>query len=1027
MHTCYSLLDSTIRIPSIVKHAKALGYQALAITDHNVMLGAAEFLAVCKAEGIKPILGMEVDCEYEEGVIVPFVLLANDNRGYQNLCRLSTLVNTSKKFCSKEELLQYSAHNTLIVYGEGGWMDRSLLNIKEDRERVRQQLLQLKQDFPSFYLALSYQDALLWKEINEILKNLAMSLRIPCVALNKIFYQEEGDYDAYQAVNVIAKHGTLDDGMIQTQRGRYFLSPQQMAALYEESELRASDEIASQCVADYHLPLASLPKYPTPNGVDSYYYLSHLCQAGLQRRCHGNIPKAYQERLAYELHVIQQMHFEDYFLIVYDYILYAKKQGIRVGPGRGSSAGSLVAYCLGITMVDPLQYNLLFERFLNPERISMPDIDTDVPDDRRNEVVSYIIEKYGKQNTGNAVVLQALGPKGAIRDVCRIMKVRSTDMEMVLRMIGSQDSLREAYQKNERLRQFVEANEKLVRMYHLAQKLEGLPRNLAQHPAGILIASQPLDNYVPLIQLQSSILSSQYEAGYLEERGLIKMDLLSLKYLATIQKICDRIQADYPDFSLSKMKLDDPMIYQVLSRGDTNGIFQCEATDMKRLLRQLKPNCFNDVVASNALIRPGASAQIQGFIANRSHPQEIVYPHPDLKEILEDTYGIMLYQEQAMKVAQVIAGFSLGRADMLRKAISKKKDEEMRQMKEAFVRGGLSNGYEPDLVNHLWESIEAFGSYGFNKSHSVAYSMLTCQMAWLKGNYPLYFYESLLDGCIGDSKKTALYIQECRRRNIKVETPDINRSGNTYVYANHCLYMPLSSIKDIGGNACKIIVDEREKNGPFVDLYDVTARLLFQKISAQAVTNLIHAGALDGFSYNRKTLLENLNNALNYADVILPRGSGAQQLDLSLASKQEMKIFKDVPHENAQNEKLVFGFTLGNDEIEMLRTKLQINDPSLIEISQSFGKEVRSFGCIDKIFEMTSKNNRKYCRLVVSDGIADIVVGIWPSDYQKLKNDLKVGTYIRFVGKMDDGGSVQARKIATVKREVSNGKNSHNG
>ncbi len=1032
MHSSYSILDSTIQIPAIVSKAKKSGFDSLALTDHNVLFGVEEFLKECRKNQIKPIVGMEVDCEYEVGTIIPFLVIVKDNIGYRNLCQLSTIVNSERKYCTKEELQRAVQHNTLIVYGEGGFLDHELLEFERNREKIRNRLIHLKEEFHDFYISLSYQDSELWKKSNAFLKNVARSLRIPTVAVNKIYYQEKEDFDAYQAVCAIAKRTTLDHGNIPVKKGRYFLSKEEMEYLYDVDDLKATDEIARECVADYKLPLAGLPKYETPNHVESSFYLRQLCIAGLRKRTNGVVKETYQKRLEYELKVIHQMGFDDYFLIVYDYILYARKHGISVGPGRGSAAGSLVAYCLGITMVDPIAYDLLFERFLNPERITMPDIDTDIQDDRRNEVIEYIIEKYGKEYTGNAIVFQTLGAKGAIRDVGRILKARTADIDMVLRLFSSLSdrkndlTLSQAYQTNAKMRQMVDSSSSIRKLYFLASKLEGLPRNMAQHPAGIIVSDRKLNEVVPLISIQDSIMTTQFEAGYLEEKGLIKMDLLSLKFLTTIQRITDNIQKDDSSFQLSSMNLNDPVIYRVFSTGDTNGVFQFESEDMKKMLRQIKPSHFQDIVASNALSRPGAMAHISEFVENRNHPENITYLHPDLKPILKDTYGVMLYQEQTMRTAQQIAGFTLGKADELRKAISKKDEQAMESMHKQFVQGALNRKYDRSFVEELWNMISTFGSYGFNKSHSVAYSVISCQTAWLKGKYPLYFYQCFLDSVVGDSRKTALYIDECRRKNLKVTYPNVNHSEKGYSMHDGVLYMPLSCVKDIGNHVNKRIIDERNQNGTYQDFFDFVARCSIIDVSQKHIENLIYAGALDCFGENRKTLIENIELATSYARIVQVTRNGQQTLDFSLVSKQPLVKYKDNMREKALQEKQVLGFTLGNEEIVMLKNALHIQDPSLSTISTMYGKEVRSFGMIERVMEYTSKNNRKYCRIVITDGLSDVIVGVWPSDYAKLKDQLVVGTYIRFHGKMDETGNIQATKIAIVKREVSNGKNSHN-
>ncbi len=1018
VQSCYSLLDSTIRIRELVSQAKTMGYKAVALTDHRVMSGMAAFLHACTDAGIKPIAGLQADCDYH-GSTVTFLLICGDNIGYQNLMKLSSILCTQDAPCTLEQLQQACHHNTLIVYGEGGWMDHVLLSANDHRREISEMLAVLQEDFPSFYVALSYQESALWNTSNRILKNICRSRGIRTVALNKIFYLQEEDVYAYQALQAIAAHGTLQDPGLSLQKGRSFLSPQQMEALYDQDDLDATEEIAAMCTADYRLPPAGLPAFPVPAGFTSRTYLEQLCKAGLNKRMHGHVTKEYADRLRMELGVIEHMHFEDYFLIVYDYVRFGRTHGILIGPGRGSAAGSLVAYCLGITMVDPIPYHLLFERFLNPERVSMPDIDTDFMDTRRQEVIDYVAEKYGHDHVGNILTFQNFGAKAALRDTARLQRMSQNDIDFLIRQIPSSTvslTLQQAYDQKARFRQLVTSEKKYADVYALAKKIEGLPRNMSIHPAGVILSGRKLSEEVPLIDMGSGLYTSQYEMGYLQERGLIKMDLLSLRNLTTIDNIVKHIQKQDPDFSLKKMSLEDSRIYALFAKGDTAGVFQFESQDMKRLLRQMQPKCFEDIVAAIALLRPGAMGHINEYMENRKHPEKIQYPSPALKPVLSDTYGIMLYQEQTMLTAQIAAGFTPGRADLLRKAISKKNAHAMAEMKNDFLQGCLHHGYTQKGAEALWATIETFGAYGFNKSHSVAYAVISCQMAWLKAVYPRPFYSCLLDSVVIDSRKSALYIDECRRKGIEIYPPCINRSKQGYTDEGKGLRMPLNCVKDVGRSAVSIL-DEREKNGPYQDLFDFTARMGLYRINRHIIENLINAGALDLFKANRATLLASMEAAQRYAQIVQINNGDNISLNLGLVSKPELVQAKETRRDRILKEKEALGFTLGNDEILSVKKYLHIHDPSIAAILDSYGQTVQSFGQIVSVIPKTSKSGRAYCRLLVSDGMSDVTINVWPSDYAQLKDSLAPGIYVRFHGKMGDNGAVQADKLATVHRE----------
>lgn len=1003
-----SLLESTIRIQSLVAKAVQCGYTSLALTDHNVMHGTAAFVRACKAAGIHPIIGLEADCLYHEEII-PFLLLAKDNIGYSSLMRLSSIISCKERPCTTAELLAAKNHCFLIAYGEGGWCDGAL--IKDDREEIIRRLSLMKQELGTFDIALSFEESSLWKNRNAILRQIAQSMSISCCALNKVYYLNENDAQGYRALCALRMEKKLSDSSLPLLKGRYFRSVQEMESLYDRALLERTDEIAQECNGDGTDITTTLPDFPIPQGFTQEQYLTQLALAGLKKRLDGVMKENYVKRLSYELSVIVKMHFETYFLIVYDYIRYAKKKGILVGPGRGSAAGSLVAYCLGITDVDPMKYDLLFERFLNPERVSMPDIDTDFPDDRRSEVIAYVKEKYGQEHVGGIIAFQTMGARASIRDAARIHGLFSNETEVLLKTIGSgSDSLRDRYITNPKLKRLVDSERKIAAVFATALVFEGLPRNASVHPAGIVFSKRPLVEAVPLAKTDG-LLICQYEAPYLEERGLIKMDFLALRNLTVIDGIMQKIRKENPLFDIHHISYDDQRIYQVFAHGDTTGIFQFEAEDMKRILRRMKPEGFNDVVAANALRRPGASAHIDEYIENHRNPSGIHWLSEALRPVLADTYGIMIYQEQAMRASRIVAGFSLGKADMLRKAISKKDEAQLVPLKRDFIRGALKNRYTKEKAEEIWQVIEQFGTYGFNKSHAVAYSMISCQLAWLKAHYPLYFYQALLSSVIGDQRKTAQYIDECRHRGIVVERCDVNLSALSYVIDKGSLRLPLSAVKDVGSAAAKKILDERKENGPYQDYVEFVARADLVSVSRRVIEALIYGGALDGFGYSRATMIEGLDESLNYSGLVRIKEGNRIRINPDLVSKPVFVRVKDKVYERNLKEKEVLGFVLGSDITAVMRKKYNIDDPGLSAFLQSGGETVRSFGMISSVREITSRNNRRYCRMVLTDGLTDITVGLWPSDYQKYKDQLVTGSFVRFNGKMNENGYIQADRI----------------
>jgi len=1015
VRSCYTLLDSTIRIPELVSTAKKYGYKSVALTDHHVMHGVARFLHECKKEGIHPIIGLEVDVFYHEQK-VPFLLLAKNNKGYTNLMKLSSILCDGREYATYEELLQYCEHNFLIVYGEGGYFDAEL--ISEDRTGITQKLAQMKSELPSFDIAISYEETSLWRSKNALLKALANAQGIHTVAVNKIYYLGQKDYETLKVLSAIKQGTTLKDKNVTPITGRYFLSIPEMEKIYDADDLQRADEIASECHCDGNLEKTGIPVYPLKDGITAEQYLPQLCLAGLKKRLNGVLKLVYVERLKHELQVIHQMGFEDYFLIVYDFIRYGRQKGIYIGPGRGSAAGSLVAYCLGITMVDPLQYNLLFERFLNAERVSMPDIDTDIPDIHRQEIIDYVYQKYGEQHIANIITFDTLAARAVLRDVGKAMDISKREIDMIVGLIPQTPkiTLEKAYEQKEKLRVLLNASPQLMAYFNMAKRIEGLPKNKSIHAAGIVMSGKPIEEIVPTIQMAEGMKTTQFVGNYLEERGLIKMDFLGLKNLTTIDEIVQMIRKNNPDFHILSIPLNDTQTYRLFAQADTIGVFQFESDGMRNLLRKMKPNCFEDIIAALALFRPGPKDQINIYLEGRKNPSSVVYPSKELEPILKETYGVTIYQEQVMLMAQVAAKFSLVKADILRKAISKKNEEELAGLRQEYVLGCKENGYSDEMASDLFDLAEKFAGYGFNKSHAVAYGLVAYQLAYLKANYPLEFYTSILNSVIGDSTKSAIYITECRRKHISIEAPDVNRSTNIYYHNGKSIILPLSIIKDVGTLAARTILDERTKSGNFGDYFDFVARVVLRKINRTQLERLISAGALDEFDLGRTTMLNTLDDAIKYAKLIQVPFGTQLSIDPQLVSKPVVIRMKDNQEELSENEKAALGFNLGEQPIVHLRQKLGITYPPLAELNSNRGL-YRGFAYIQSVRQIRTRKGDLMCFLKITDETGESDMAVMPNLYSQYSQYLVKGVYIQFYAKIQDEASFLANQIEIVRQK----------
>ncbi len=1004
VRSCYSLLDSTLSIEQIVHLAKKQGFSSVACTDKNVMHGAMEFFACCKKENVKPLIGLELSLEIDD-YIIPCVVLAKDDLGIKNCIKASSYLSGKNDRLPFELYQEFETSWITIIFGEGGLLEPACT--LEDQNQICFLLEFLKTKINDFYIGLSYQESSFWRMKNDLLKKCCIDLNIKTVALPKVYYGEENDAQLYRIITGIRTAKTVQDKTLAPVSGRYMTSALELSKMYAVDDLKQTEMIAQMCNIEMNLEKTTLPSFECPNDLSSSQYLTQLCVAGLKKRYHNrSIPKEVQNRLKYELDVIMQMHFEDYFLIVWDFIRFARIQKIYVGPGRGSAAGSLVSYCLGITHVDPIEHGLLFERFLNPERISMPDIDTDFPDDRRDEVIQYVKEKYGSKHIAQIATFGTLGAKQVLRDVGRVLDVPLRKVDTLSKAVpfSPKMTLDLAMQQSDRFKQIIFSDPQLIELFQYAKKLEGLPRHVSLHAAGIVMSKLDLDEIIPTIQLDQNTIATQYTMEYMEELGLIKMDFLGLRNLTIIDEIVQRIKNDHPTFDIMRIPMDDKNTFDCIQAVDTVGIFQLESDGMKNLIRKMKPNCFDDIVATIALFRPGPMENIPMFLENKANPSKVTYLHPHLKPILESTYGVMIYQEQIMQVAQVMAGFTLSKADILRKAMSKKKADELLKLEKDFIDGCISKGHSKELAEELYRLVMKFANYGFNKSHSVAYGMIAYQMAYLKANAPLEFFTALLNSVVGSESKTAEYIDECRKRGNKILSPSVNFSSTIFTIENNQIRFPLLAIKNVGDAACRELLKERESRGPFIDYYDFVSRIMTRRFNRKTIEALIDAGALDEFKMNRKSMLLSLVEAISYADLVRVEIDGQARIDLGLVSKPVPIVAKEDFLERSEREKEALGFYLSSHPIIQIKQEKNVKVESLAALRNKMGR-INGFALITRVKQHLTKKGQMMAFVSVVDESSDFDLVFMPNTYSLYNSFLEKGIYLTFEGKKDKDNS----------------------
>ena len=870
LHTEYSLLDGACRINQLVLKAKELGMQSLAITDHGNMYGAVDFYKACKKNGIKPIIGCEVyvaprtrfdkekvlDKEYNH-----LVLLCKNEAGYKNLIKLVSMSFTEgyyyKPRVDHDILEKYSDGLICLSACLAGEIPQALL--QRDYDAAKRTALWYLDVFgkDNYYLEIQDHGLDEQKIVKDGIKRLSADTGIPLVATNDVHYIEKQDSKIQQVLICIATNHILgeDTGLEFHSEEFYLKSEAEMRSLFSDVPEAVDNTavIAEKCCFDFEFGNTKLPYYETPNGMNHFEYFRKCCYDGLYKR-YNSPPKEYIDRLEYELSTVEKMGYTDYYLIVADFVSYAKGRNIPVGPGRGSGAGSIAAYCIGITDVDPMQYNLLFERFLNPERVSMPDFDIDFCYERRQEVIDYVTEKYGSDHVAQIVTFGTLQTRAAIRDVGRTMGMPYASVDAVAKLVPNEFKITidDAVKKSKELRDLMAENRQVNELIETARKIEGMPRNASTHAAGVVITHDPVSSYVPLAT-NDGLVVTQYIMTTLEELGLLKMDFLGLRTLTFIDDASKNVGINIDDIPIV-----DPEVYKIFARGQTEGIFQFESSGMKQMLMNLRPTKLEHLIAANSLYRPGPAKQIDTFVENSHNPEKVHYSTPLLKPILEDTFGCMVYQEQVMQILRSLADYSYGRADNVRRAMSKKKKDVMEAERVTFIEGCAKKGINERVADDIFNQIADFAKYAFNKSHAACYSLVAYRTAYLKRYYPAEFMAALLTSVLDSSNKVARYIAECKRLGLKLSVPDVNKSVKGFFANGNIINYGLLGIKNLGSEFINDIIKERQ-NGQYSSLFDFCSRLInLGHFNRRAVESLIRCGALDSLGSNRRAMLQAL-------------------------------------------------------------------------------------------------------------------------------------------------------------------------
>ncbi len=1089
IHSEFSLLDGANRIKDLPVRAKELGMGAMAITDHGVMYGAIDFYKACKKEGIKPIIGCEVYVaprsrfDKEPGVDNKYnhlILLAKNNQGYKNLSKLVSLGFIDgyyyKPRIDLEILEKYSEGLVCLSACLAGSVNQALLN--GQNEKAEEIALWHKRVFgEDYYIELQNNGIKEQVLANQKLVQLARKLDIPLVATNDAHYLKKEDAYNHEVLLCIqtGKRMSDEDRMKFDTEELYVKSPEEMIDYFKAfpDAIENTVKIAEKCNVEFEFGHTILPNYEVPEGYETHYdFLEDLCKKGMVKRYGENIPEEYQKRAEYELGVIKKMGYVDYYLIVWDYIHYAKTHNIPVGPGRGSGAGSILAYAIEITDIDPMKYNLLFERFLNPERVSMPDFDVDFSDEQRQEVIDYVCQKYGHDHVSQIITFGTLAAKNAIRNVGRALDISLAETDKIAKMIPNElhITIKKALDQNIELKNLYENDERIHKFLDVSMALEGMPKNTSTHACGVVITKDPVDSYVPLY-VRDGQNATQYIMTTLEELGLLKMDFLGLRTLTVIKDTKEMVKKDHGiDVEFDK-DMNDPKVYKLWQEGKTCGVFQFESQGMKNFMQELKPDCLEDLIAGVSLYRPGPMDQIPRYVRGKQTGQN-EYTHPSLEPILNVTYGCMVYQEQVMQIVRDLAGYSLGRADLVRRAMGKKKLDVMAKEREVFIHGQVDengnvivpgcvrNGIDEVSANKIFDEMAEFAKYAFNKSHAACYAVVSYQTAFLKAYYPPEFMAAMLNSYLGNLDKVPVYIDECKSLNIEILKPSINESELKFTAINGNIRFGLGSIKNVGIQPVENIIKERNENGKFKSFTDFCERIADASVNKKCIESLIKSGAFDEFEQSRSTLLASFEGIVDTIQSTKKKGLEGQfsMFDFGATNDDEENNMDDIKYafiekeefsekELLSQEKEMLGIylsghplsklkeeiekqtTISTRDIDAIDNKTNMDDENISEIDMMSGydmqkaskfkdgQEVKIAGIITSIKKKFTKTNRIMAFVTIEDlyGQAEIIA--FENAYLTAKDSLMEENIVLIKGRLSIR---EEEKTSIIANEITN-------
>lgn len=1017
----YSLLKSPTRISDLVTTAKERGYKALALTDENVLYGAVEFYNAAKKAGIKPIFGLRLVVALNEtdGTKLDLVFLAKNQRGYQHLMDLSTLQQTRKDKKAPLTVAQISPLlNELFIIIPP---QSTVFSVLAQPTSILTELANLGDDDSVLLGVNSRLDDV---QI-DTLQQLSKQLSLPLVGTSPVDYLNANDLFASRVLQAIDAGVELKDPTIEAERrGQHYLhSKEQVIQDYKAKGLSGAAqktvEVATLCNVELQFRAPVLPHFKNQAGISSQQYLRSLCIQGLKKRrvAPGKTIQQYQERLAMELKIIHEMGFDDYFLIVWDVINFAHQQKITTDPGRGSAAGSLVAYALAITEVDPLQYDLLFERFLNPERAQMPDIDLDIPDNRRDEVLQYVHQKYGHQRVAQIITFGTLAAKQVVRDVSRVFNLPRYDMQRLIDALphGLHVTLKDALNESQQLKNLLDDNPKFRLLIQVAQQLEGLPRHYSIHAAGIVLSEQPLHEVVPLQDGSDGLLMTQFAKDTVEALGLLKMDFLGLKNLSIMDNTLQMIRQEDPAFDLQKINFNDPLTLQLFQRGKTEGIFQFESSGIRNVLVNLHPTNFEDIVAVNALYRPGPMENIPHFTARKAGKEKIAYPAPSLEKILGPTYGILVYQEQVMQLASVMAGFTLGEADLLRRAMSKKKKATMEDMRTKFIAGATEHGYSAQVAHQVFEYIDRFANYGFNHSHAVAYSMMAFEMAYLKVHYPAAFFTALMNAET-NIEKLKRHVGDAKQFGVKISGPRINISESSFLLHDGTVYFGFSAIKGVRRDFVAAILEERQENGKFTDLRNFITRIPERWQKQELIEPLIYSGAFDNMGYNRAEMIDALPKLISGIELFAGFANfDDPTLQTAIDQRNEFPLLTRLTKEN----EYLGVYLSGHPVTQYYQLGQQLHATKIADLYPN--SEATIIVLTNRVKTIyTKREHREMAFVNGTDETGAVDITVFPKQYQQFKEQLETNKILIVRGRVEyrEGRGLQlvANQLQDVKK-----------